>query len=198
MFEKITTLIVSNLKIKPKLIALDGSGFTSNNTDKYYSKIRGNKRKHYTKSHIAIDVDTKIILYSQAVKGPRHDTKFAIASIRGIKKYKPEYILADKAYDTEPIRRCINKEIKAKDQIPLKSNFTHGVYRRKSQKTFQKEIYNRRGNVENVFSVIKRKFSGINKSKTTRLRNKETRLKTLVYNIYRSIIISKWGFQQSH
>ena len=148
MFEKITTIIVTNLKIKPKLIALDGSGFTSDNADKYYSKIRGNERKHYTKSHIAIDVDTKIILYSQAVKGPRHDTKFAIASIRAVKKYKPEYILADKAYDTEPIRRCINKEIKAKDQIPLKSNFTHGVYRRKSQKTFQKQIYNRRGNVE--------------------------------------------------
>ena len=32
-------------------------------------------------------------------------------------------IKEDKAYDTEPIRRCINKEIKAKDQIPLKSNF---------------------------------------------------------------------------
>ena len=54
-----------------------------------------------------------------------------------------------------------------------------------------KEIYNRKGNIENVFNVIKRKFSGINKSKTTRLRNKETRLKTLVYNIYRLIIISK-------
>ena len=43
----------------------------------------------------------------------------------------------------------------------------------KSQKKFQKQIYNRRVNVENVFSVIKRKFSGINKSKSTRLRNKE-------------------------
>ena len=108
-----TQLLTVPFKL-PKLIALDGSGFTSDNADKYYSKIRGNERKHFTKSHIAIDVDTKIILYSQAVKGPRHDTKFAIASIRGIKKYKPEHILADKAYDTESIRRCINKEIKAK------------------------------------------------------------------------------------
>ena len=34
----------------------------------------------------------------------------------GIKKYKPEYILADKTYDTGLIRRYINKEIKEKDQ----------------------------------------------------------------------------------
>ena len=34
--------------------------------------------------------------------------------------------------------------------------------------------------------VIKRKYSRINKSKSTRLQNKETRLKTLVYNIDQS------------
>ena len=115
MFERISSLIIAELEIKNGIIALDGRGFTCNSAYKYYSKIRGNERKHFTKSHIAIDVDTKIILYSQAVKGPRHDTKFAIASIRAVKKYKAEYILADKAYDTEPIRRCINKEIKEKD-----------------------------------------------------------------------------------
>ena len=62
--------------------------------------------------------------------------------------------------------------------------FRHGWYRRLSKKkTFKKEIYSRRNNVESIFSVIKRKYSGINKSKSTRLQNKETRLKTLVYNI---------------
>ena len=189
MFERITSLIIAELKIKNGIVALDGSGFTCDSADKYYSKIRRNERKHYTKCHIAIDTTTKIVMHSQALKGPRHDIKFAKASIRAMKKYKPSYILADKAYDTESIRRCINKELGSTEQIPLKSNFTHGVYRRKSQKTFQKEIYNQRGLVENVFSVIKRIFDGTNKSKSTRLRNKETRLKTLFYNIYRYNII---------
>ena len=94
-----------------------------------------------------------------------------------------KYVLKDRAYDTNAIRTCINEEIKASDQIPLKSNFRHGWYRRLSIKTFKKEIYSRRNNVESIFSVIKRKYSGINKSKSTRLQNKETRLKTLVYNI---------------
>ena len=85
MFERITNQIINNLNIKPKTVALDGSGFTSDNADKYYSKIRDKERKNFTKCHIAIDVDTRLILYSQAVKGSRHDTKFAIASIRSLK-----------------------------------------------------------------------------------------------------------------
>ena len=189
MFKRIKNQIINNLNIKPKIVALYESGFTSDNADKYYSKIR--ERKNFTKCHIAIDVDTRLILYSQAVKGPRHDTKFAIASIRSLKKYDVDYIIADKAYDTNKIRTCINEEIKASDQIPLKSNFRHGRYRRLSIQTFEKEIYSRRNNVESVFSVIKRKYSGVNKSKSTRLQNKETRLKTLVYNIALAIKISK-------
>ena len=81
-------------------------------------------------------------------------------------------------YDSNPIRTCINEEIKTSDQIPLKSNFRHGWQRRLSIKTFKKEIFSRRNNVESIFSVIKRKCSGINKNKSTRLQNKETRLKT--------------------
>ena len=48
------------------------------------------------------------------------------------------------------------------------------------QKFFK--IYSRINNIESVFNVIKRKYSEINKSKSKRLKNKETRL-TLVYNI---------------
>ena len=191
MFKRIKNQIINNLNIKPKIVALYESGFTSDNADKYYSKIRDKERKNFTKCHIAIDVDTRLILYSQALKGPKHDTKFAIASIRSLKKYDVDYIIADKAYDTNKIRTCINEEIKASDQIPLKTNYKNGRYRRLSIKKKKKEIYSRRNNVESVFSVIKRKYSGVNKSKSTRLQNKETRLKTLVYNIALAIKISK-------
>ena len=172
MFERITTLIISDLMIKPKLIALDGSGFTNDYADKYYAIIRRKERKSYVKNHISIDVEIRLILHFAAQRGPRFDTRFAIAAIRNIKKYKPKYILADKAYDTEPIRRCINKEAKAQDQIPLKTRAKKGHYRLKSKNKFKKEIYSKRNNEESIFSIIKRKFSGINKSKTTRLINK--------------------------
>ncbi len=35
--------------------------------------------------------------------------------LRLIKMYKPYYTASDKAYDTEPIRKCINEELKAFD-----------------------------------------------------------------------------------
>ena len=115
MFERITKQIIAHFKIQPELVALDGSGFSSDYADKYYSKIRSHDVKNHTKCHIAIDVDSRIILYSQAVKGPRHDVKFVIASIRSLKKYNPQFIIADKAYDKNAIRTCINEEIKASD-----------------------------------------------------------------------------------
>ena len=98
------------------------------------ANFRGKERKSSLNAIIAVDVDSRILLYSQATKGPRHDTKFAIAAIRSLKKYYVDYIIADKAYDTNKIRKCINKEINASDQIPLKSNFKHGWYRRLSLK----------------------------------------------------------------
>ena len=58
MFERITNQIINNLNIKPKIVALDGSGFTSDNADKYYSKIRDKERKNFTKCHIAIGIYT--------------------------------------------------------------------------------------------------------------------------------------------
>ena len=125
MFERITEQIIQHLEIKPTTAALDDTGFTNDYADKYYAQIRGKERKNYTKCHIAVDVDTRIILYSQALKDPKHDTQFAIASIRSLKKYNIKYIITDKAYDTNKIRECINEEIKASNQIPLKSNFKH-------------------------------------------------------------------------
>jgi hypothetical protein len=118
---EINQLILSLNDIKADIIALDGSGFTNDYADKYYAKIRQKERKSYIKNHLTIDVKTRLILYYQTSRGPKYDTQFAKPALRQIKKYKPHYIVADKAYDTEPIRKCINEELKAFDQIPLKT-----------------------------------------------------------------------------
>lgn len=178
---------ITDLFIKDcAIIAHDGTGFVSDHADKYYAIIRKKQRKSYTKCHAAIDVDSRLILNVQAINGPKHDTQFANASIRNIKQYKPKYILADKAYDTENIRTIINEEIGALDIIPSKKRVKTGYYRLRNKKIFNKKIYNRRNNIESIFSVIKRIFNGINSSRSTKLLNKETKFKCTVYNIYRS------------
>ena len=190
ILQELNKQILLNNQIDGEIIALDGSGFTNDYADKYYAIIRRKERKSYVKNHISIDVESRLILHFAAQRGPRY-TRFAIAAIRNIKKYNPKYILADRAYDTELIRKCINEEAKAEDQIPLKSRAKNGHYRLKSKNTFQKEIYSRRNNVESIFSVIKRIFNGTNRSRSLQLSNKETKLKNTIYNIYRTTQIQE-------
>ena len=121
ILQELNKLILQNHQITGEIIALDGSGFTNDYADKYYAIIRRKERKSYVKNHISIDVDSRLILHFAAQRGPRFDTRFAIPAIRNIKKYNPKYILAERAYDTEPIRKCINEEAKVEDQIPLKT-----------------------------------------------------------------------------
>lgn len=51
MFEKITTLILNNLEIKVKYVALDGTGFTSNNANKLLRKNTQQRTKTLTPNH---------------------------------------------------------------------------------------------------------------------------------------------------
>lgn len=183
----LNNLILFIHPIDCELAAMDGTGHTSDYADHYYAKIRGKCRKSYIKNHIAIDVDTRMILNYAANRGPKYDTQFAIASIRQLKPYKPHYILADRAYDTEAIRKCINEEVGAFDQIPLKTRAKTGHYRLNSATIFWHDVYARRMNVESVIYVIKRRFNGGNYSRSTKLQNKETKLKDVLYNIYRAI-----------
>ena len=183
-------LILSKHELKCEIISMDGTGFTNDYADKYYAKIRNKERKSYVKYHATIDVETRLILHQSAQRGPRYDTKFALAAIRGVKKYKPHYILADRAYDTELIRKCINEETGAFDQIPIKTRAKTGHYRLNSPTIFRPVVYSKRNNSESVFSVMKRKFDGTNHSMSLIMSIKETKLKGLIYNIYRTIQIS--------
>ena len=180
--------------------SLDGSGMTNNYSDIYYNRRTNKTKRSYIKNHITIDSKYMLIRHSQALNGARHDTQFAIAAINVIKKYNPKYVLADKAYDSEKIRKQVNEKTTALAMIPLKKNPKTGKHRLNSQAIFRETVYSFRNQVECVFSILKRKFSGINTSRSTRLGKKETILKNLFYNIYRTIQIlnSKTNNQQEY
>jgi len=97
------------------------------------------------------------------------------------KSYKPTYILADKAYDTEIIKQTITEETTALPPIPVKTRQKSGTYRSKCRAIFRPQIYRFKNQVEGANSVEKRKFSGINNSRSTNLQIKETKLKKYIF-----------------
>lgn len=187
----INDLLLTFFPVTNCYFSLDGTGYTSSYSDIYYNNRMKKPRKSYMKNHIVVDSEYMLIRHQNVKKGPRFDTVFAISAIRSIEKYKPRYILADKAYDTEDIKQTIIEETTAIPQIPTKKNQKTGTYRTKCRAIFWKNIYNFRNQVECVNSIEKRLFSGINTSRSVNLQIKETKLKNTYYNIDRSIKILK-------
>lgn len=189
VIDKIMDSTVELFDITAPWVALDGTGHSCDQASLYYTdKIKKqNKkwRKSYTKNQIAIDTQSQVILAHRVAKGPRHDSKDAIALIRKTRKYKPIGFSLDKAYDYEKIHETINEELNATSMIPRKKRAKNGKYRIAMESLFSKPKYHKRSIVETVISVIKRVFGDKNQSRSDKIRNKETKLKNLCYDIYR-------------
>ncbi|WP_084270829.1 transposase [Methanobrevibacter cuticularis] len=134
---------------------------------------------------MAIDTTNQVILAHKIVKGPRHDSKDAIPLIRKTKKYNPIGFSLNKTYDSEEIHKVIHEELNASSLIPLKKRAKKGKYRIGSISIFTKPKYHQRSIVETTISIIKRIFGDKNQNRSDKLRNKETKLKNLCYDIYR-------------
>ena len=113
----------------------------TNITPKYAIKSEKCSVKYHTQQLMLKHASDSSSISS--TKRPAYDTKFALAAIRGVKKYKPHYILADRAYDTELIRKCINEETGAFDQIPIKTRAKTGHYRLNSPTIFRPVVYSK-------------------------------------------------------
>ncbi len=178
-------------------IAGDGTGHSCSHASMYYAKKlekqHKRKRKHYTKNSITIDTDTQVILAHRVRKGPRHDAVDAAPMLRKTKSLKPRGCSLDKGYDSEPIHTVIRDELHAESQIPVRRNKAlTGRYRQLMMTELDSDKYHRRSLVETVFSVEKRVFGDNNYSRTDRQRNKESKLRNICYNIYRSTIVSSF------
>jgi hypothetical protein len=205
-FDDMLEQTIALFDIQEPLVAVDGTGHATDQASLYYAKKiekqTKKRRKSYTKNQIAIDTHSQAILAHKVVRGPRHDMKDAIATIRKTKKFKPSGFCLDKAFDSEEIHTIINEEFKVTAMIPAKKRTQKGKYRVSMQYLFSKPRYHQRSKVESVFSVEKRVFGDKNNSRSDRLRNKESKLRNVCYNIYRHakvfIIQILKGFLQSH
>ena len=194
MFERILNQTVSLFDLNNAWIAIDGTGHACSHASTYYAKKlkkqKKKKRKGYTKNCIAVDTDRQVIVAQRVAKGPRHDARDAIPLIRKTRRVKPVGYSMDKAFDDEEIHRTVREEVHAKCMIPLKKNREKtGKYRLSMLTDFNEEEYHRRSLVETIISVEKRVLGDVNYSRKDIMRNKESKLRNICYNIYRHTII---------
>lgn len=122
------------------------------------------------KLHLLIDTQTKFPIAMIVTNGLANDMTLAIPLLKKARYWlkKCGYVLADKGYDWGDLVHWIVKHLHAKAGIPIKrhkrgKNYswegaTKNFQLKAKGRSLKKSIYNRRGAVERVFSVLKRTY----------------------------------------
>lgn len=152
-------------------------------------------------SKLSLSVGTEslmIVAYVGSAKGNCGDSPHASVMVATMAEHgrRPCFIVADKAYDGEPLRKAIHYELGADDAIPVRaiqsnSSKNLGFFRKKaavfvgamcSRATL---AYRQRAMVETVNSMVKRNFGARILSRKDSTRSVETVLFVICHNIRR-------------
>ena len=179
---------------------IDSTGFKITNASSHYTS-RINLRKKYAKLSIGADVLKQLICDIKIRRAPtKHDIVDFKPIITKISKIKPlSVVVADKAYDSEDNHVLVRDKLKGFSIIPPRYNEipvwkTHGKYRKKMKRGYNKLLYNQRNKDETIMSVIKRLFGEHIQSRLTRMQNRELIFRCIAYNLHRLIklVIVGW------
>ncbi|MGH2612011.1 MAG: transposase [Rhabdochlamydiaceae bacterium] len=117
-----------------------------------------------------IDAQTKFPISVEITNGLANDMTLAIPLLKKARYWlrRCGYVLADKGYDWGDLVNWIVKKLHAKAGIPIKKtrrgkNYsweaaTRNFHLKAKGRTLKKSIYNKRGSIERVFSVLKRTY----------------------------------------
>lgn len=158
--------------IKGKYVAMDSSFVkTFSKKEEFGSEGWNDFKKGYGfKLHLLIDCETKFPIALIITNGLANDMTLAIPLLKKARYWLKTcgYVLADKGYDWEDIVTWVVQKLHAKAAIPIKKtykgkegkkggNFLNFFLKAKGR-SLKKSIYNKRTEIERVFSRLKRTF----------------------------------------
>jgi hypothetical protein len=197
--------------------ATDSSGFDAHHASRYFiwrrdtqkhDKNRPKKRhtyKHYGKLMLIVSCASHAILAAVASEGPTPDIDQldrVVGELPG--SVNIEHMLADAGFDSAHNHRLLHEQCGMRATIPPEHGrppkdpkaLPKDRYRRRMKTHFNRKAYRRRGQVETVFSMLKRNFGSALRAKTNRGRRRDMYLRVLAHNI--AIVLMQVFYRAGH
>ena len=150
--------------LKAEYVAIDGSfvqpySRKAESGSAYWGKLE----EHGFKLHALVDTSTEVPVALVITDGKVHDSKLLVPLCERLSAYhlNPNYVIADKAYDSDDLVFYITKKLSALASIPIRAKHKQAklnLETKSSGRTTDKGIYRKRTTVERVFSYLKEKF----------------------------------------
>lgn len=177
-------LLLRNVNLSENIIALDSTGFRTDQASAYYNFRSGKPKRDWIKGTYAIGTRSQLVVASCASYGRYQDSVLLNHMRSQISPYaqKNWLLLADAGFDG---RMTQSSEI-----IPPVRR--HGTLRSPERRARAEMVtqarldglYGQRWKCETVHSVIKRKFGDTIRSRSERRQFREIFVKSLIYNIH--------------
>lgn len=177
-------LVVQEADLKELILAIDSTGFRTDQASAYYSFRNGRPKKDWVKGAYAVGTASQLILGTCASYGRYQDSVLLKSLRRQARAYTlpGSLLLADAGFD--------GRQVQPGEIIPPVRR--HGTLRAperiaRAELVAQARLdglYGQRWKCETVHSVIKRKFGDTVRSRTTQLHFREVMVKGLIYNIH--------------
>lgn len=180
-----------------RVAAVDSSGLEATCASAYFVKRRVTVDSpwksmvyhDYPKLALVADTADHFVFAASAGKGPRPDVdEFANLLREATQRVAISTIVADAGYDSESNHYIARNQFGVRSVIPAKlgrptDKPAKGHYRRLMQTRFDRKTYRRRGQVETVVSMIKRRLGSFLRGQTHHSRCRELRLLVLTHNL---------------
>lgn len=180
---------------KKRLTAIDGTGFDSWQRSRHYARRIGESNMPYAKVDLFVDVNSKEILDFSLVNHPQHDVVSAYQFAKR-NKIKGSTILADGAYDSEPLHEVVRSR-GAELYAPLRKNSKgkpRGRWRKKC--IILPKFMGKRSIVETVNFMLKQTQITSLRSRKKLMKQREFGWHILLHNIKRRIIFARSNEKQ--